>query len=57
MSDPTEPEQAAGDEAPPDRNETGQNFCPDCHGSGEADGGECPTCRGTGHVEEAVGGG
>jgi DnaJ-class molecular chaperone len=57
MSDPTEPEQAAGDEAPPDRNETGQNFCPDCHGSGEADGGECPTCRGTGRAEEAVGGG
>jgi len=57
MSDPTEPENAPGDEAPSERNETAPNFCPDCDGSGEAGGGECQTCSGTGRVEEAVGGG
>jgi hypothetical protein len=57
MSDPLEPKQAPGDEAPPDRAETAQNLCPDCDGSGQADGRECQTCRGTGNVEEAVGGG
>jgi DnaJ-class molecular chaperone len=57
MTDPTEPEKAPGDEAPPDRNETAPNLCPECDGSGETDGGECSTCNGTGRVEEAVGGG
>jgi DnaJ-class molecular chaperone len=57
MSDPTEPNAAQGDEAPPDRRETAPNFCPDCDGSGRRDEGECPTCRGTGRLEEVVGGG
>ena len=57
MSDPVEPEMAPGDEAPPERNETAPNTCPDCGGSGRRDGGECRTCGGTGEVEEAVGGG
>jgi DnaJ-class molecular chaperone len=57
MSDPTEPENAPGDEAPSERDETAPNFCPDCDGSGQAGGSECQTCGGTGRVEEAVGGG
>jgi DnaJ-class molecular chaperone len=57
MEEPREPDMAAGDEAPPERKETGANICPDCHGSGRRDGDECPGCGGTGRVEEAVGGG
>jgi DnaJ-class molecular chaperone len=57
MSDPTEPENAPGDEAPSERKETAPNFCPDCDGSGQVEGGACQTCAGTGRVEEAVGGG
>jgi DnaJ-class molecular chaperone len=57
MSDPTEPEKAPGDEVPPGRNETAPIICPDCEGSGHAEGGQCQTCGGTGRVEEAVGGG
>jgi DnaJ-class molecular chaperone len=52
-----EPDMARRDEAPPERKETGDNVCPECHGSGRRDGGECTGCGGTGRIEEAVGGG
>lgn len=57
VTEPLGPHSAPGDEAPPDRKETGANLCPDCEGSGRRDGEECPTCGGTGEVEEVVGGG
>ncbi|MFL5835075.1 MAG: hypothetical protein ACJ76K_00655 [Solirubrobacteraceae bacterium] len=57
MSDPADPRMAAGDEAPPDRNETAPNICPDCGGRGHRDGRKCRTCGGSGRVEQAVGGG
>jgi DnaJ-class molecular chaperone len=57
MSDPTDPQTARGDEAPPDRHETAPNVCPACEGNGRQGGEECEECGGTGRVEEAVGGG
>ena len=48
---------SAGDEAPPDLHETGENLCPTCAGSGEVDGRTCSECGGTGYVSEGVGGG
>ena len=50
-------EMAPGDEAPEGAESTGENVCPECSGSGRADGGDCPACGGTGQVNEAVGGG
>jgi len=47
----------AGDEVPPEAESSGENVCPRCEGSGEADGGSCPECGGSGKVIEAVGGG
>jgi len=57
MSDPTDPDRTPGDEAPPDRNETAPNICPDCDGSGRQGDSDCRNCGGTGRIEEAVGGG
>ena len=34
---------------------TGENLCPDCGGSGQADGRKCPTCDGTGTVTDRTG--
>ncbi len=45
-----------GDEAPSGTPCTGENLCPQCSGSGRADGGECPTCAGTGKVIDGIGG-
>lgn len=45
-----------GDEAPSGTPGTGENLCPQCSGSGRADGGECPTCAGTGKVIDGIGG-
>ena len=50
-------EMAPGDDVPADVPNAAPEPCPDCHGSGEKDGGECPTCVGTGEVIKAVGGG
>jgi len=47
---------APGDEAPPGTPGTGEDICPRCAGSGEADGGKCPECEGTGTVVKGVGG-
>jgi hypothetical protein len=55
--DPARPDMAPGDEAPPERAETGADMCAECGGSGRRDGDECAACGGTGRVEEAVGGG
>jgi hypothetical protein len=51
--EPTNP----GDEAAPGTPGTGENVCPRCAGSGEADGGTCPDCGGSGKVIEGIGGG
>ena len=45
-----------GDEAAPGTPGTGENLCPQCSGTGRADGGECPTCDGTGKVIDGIGG-
>ena len=45
-----------GDEAPPGTEGAGENLCPRCSGTGEADGGPCPECEGTGRVITGVGG-
>jgi len=52
-SEPTQP----GDEAAPGTPGTGENICPRCDGSGQADGGDCPECGGTGKVIEGLAGG
>jgi hypothetical protein len=46
-----------GDEAPPGTPGTGEDLCPDCGGTGQADGGPCPTCNGSGKVIGGIGGG
>jgi DnaJ-class molecular chaperone len=44
-----------GDQAPPGAEQTAENTCPDCNGTGRLDDGACPTCGGTGTVIEIVG--
>ena len=44
------------DDAPPGTPGTGEDICPDCHGTGRLDEDECVSCAGTGVVVEAVGG-
>ncbi len=39
-----------GDEAAPGTPGTGEDICPDCHGSGQLRGGACPACGGTGKI-------
>ncbi|MDA8252285.1 MAG: hypothetical protein M0Z28_24395 [Rhodospirillales bacterium] len=46
-----------GDEAAPGTPGTGEDVCPDCHGSGRRDGAACPTCGGSGRVVRGIGGG
>jgi DnaJ-class molecular chaperone len=50
-------ETTPGDEAAPGTPGTGENVCPRCGGSGEADGGVCPECEGSGTIIEGIGGG
>jgi RecJ-like exonuclease len=46
-----------GDEAPPGSPNSGENICPECHGSGTLAGkGECPNCGGTGKIIQGIGG-
>ncbi len=54
--DPTRPDLAPGDEAPPGTPGTGEDVCPECGGSGRRDGDACPSCEGTGRVVRGVGG-
>lgn len=50
------PDQATGDDAPPDTPGTGEDLCPQCNGSGRIDGNPCENCNGTGRVVEGIGG-
>ena len=47
---------APGDQAEPGTPGTGENTCPVCGGSGEADGKPCADCDGSGMVIEGIGG-
>jgi hypothetical protein len=46
-----------GDEAAPGTPGTGENLCPECHGTGRRQGRTCTNCNGTGMVTEGIGGG
>lgn len=52
-----DPNLSPGDEAPPGTPGTGEDLCPDCHGSGQLQGKKCPTCSGTGKIIRGIGGG
>ena len=46
-----------GDEVPPGSPDSGENICPECHGSGQLEGkGECENCGGTGKIIQGIGG-
>jgi len=45
-----------GDEAKPGTPGTGEDLCPDCHGSGKISGKTCETCGGSGKVIRGIGG-
>jgi hypothetical protein len=47
---------APGDEAAPGTPGTGEDVCPECHGSGRAGARPCPNCNGSGRVIKAIGG-
>ena len=55
MSD--DPQMNPGDEAAPGTEGTGEDVCPDCHGTGKLNAQPCPACGGTGKVIRAIGGG
>lgn len=55
--DPRKDALKPGDDAPEGTPGTGEDICPVCGGSGEADGKDCPNCLGTGIVQEGIGGG
>ena len=46
-----------GDEAPPGTPGTGEDICPQCHGSGKIEGEACGDCGGTGKVIRGISGG
>lgn len=50
------PETHPGDVAPAGTPGTGENFCPDCAGTGRRNGAGCKTCDGTGKVIQGIGG-
>jgi RecJ-like exonuclease len=45
-----------GDEAPPGMPGTGEDTCPECHGSGTIRGAPCINCGGRGKVVRGIGG-
>lgn len=45
-----------GDEAPPGSPGTGEDVCPECHGSGKIGGRPCRNCGSTGQVVRGIGG-
>lgn len=45
-----------GDEAPPGTPGTGEDVCPECHGTGRIRGARCANCGGTGKITRAIGG-
>ena len=46
-----------GDEAAAGTPGTGDDLCPDCHGTGKMEGKSCPACDGSGTITRAIGGG
>ena len=44
-----------GDEVKPGTNQSAQNTCPKCKGTGRVDDKTCPDCGGSGKVTEIVG--
>jgi RecJ-like exonuclease len=45
-----------GDEVPPGSPDSGEAVCPDCAGTGRAEGGQaCGNCGGTGKVTQLIG--
>ena len=49
-----DPDMNPGDEAAPGTAGTGEDVCPDCHGSGQLEGAQCETCGGTDLVLDTV---
>ena len=47
---------APGDEAAPGTPGTGEDLCPQCHGSGKKSGKRCENCAGTGKIVRGIGG-
>ena len=45
-----------GDEVPPGTPGSGDDVCPECHGSKTVNGNDCPSCLGTGMITRAIGG-
>lgn len=45
-----------GDEAAPGTPGTGEDICPECHGSGVIAAKSCENCGGTGKIVRAIGG-
>jgi len=45
-----------GDEAAHGTPGTGEDICPQCHGSGRIDGSPCQNCGGSGKIVKAIGG-
>ena len=45
-----------GDEAPAGTPGTGENICPQCHGTGKISGQPCANCGGTGRIVAGIGG-
>jgi DnaJ-class molecular chaperone len=45
-----------GDEAPRGSAGSGEDVCPECHGSGKVQGQPCRNCGGSGRVTRAIGG-
>lgn len=46
-----------GDDAAPGTPGTGENLCPECHGTGKVADRDCPNCDGTGKVVQGLAGG
>jgi hypothetical protein len=58
MSTTPTPDLNPGDEAAPGTPGSGEDTCPNCHGTGKlANGSPCPECGGTGKITEGIGGG
>jgi DnaJ-class molecular chaperone len=56
--DPSPPPKATikpGDEVAPGSQQSGENLCPRCGGSGQLTDGPCPECGGTGKVTVLIG--
>jgi DnaJ-class molecular chaperone len=59
------PQRTPKDDPAPGSAGTGEDVCPECHGTGEKTdqetgaklGGPCPRCDGSGRITEGIGGG